>query len=340
MKSPITGKEMPIIMRETTVTFRKEDFMVIYPSYHCAESDEYFTTTDFDTLKMKQVYNQYRDKYNIPFPDEIKSIRKKYNLSAKKMSEILGLGVNSYRNYESGEVPNQSNANLIQMAGDPRQFRLLVKRSPVFSENESMENQLNAQGQKLLAQVDAIIDEERKTKKQRDMQEYLLGNELPDRYTGYTKPNLEKLKEMVVYFAERLKPTVTQLNKLLFYTDFYQYKNTANSISGVRYRAIDRGPVPNNYDSLFEFMESLGVIEIYTTEFDWGYKKEFFANEKFTSELFSDIELETLKKVCRLFQNKTTSELVELSHLEDAWLDNFKSGKKLIDYQYAFKLKV
>ncbi len=72
---------------------------------------------------MRQAYNQYRDKYNLPFPEEIKEIRAKYGVSATKMSEILGFGINSYRNYENGEVPNQSNANLIQLAKNPIQFK-------------------------------------------------------------------------------------------------------------------------------------------------------------------------------------------------------------------------
>jgi len=122
MKSPFTGKEMSIIIRSEDLSFRKDSFNVIYPCYYCDNSKQYFTTTEFDTIKMKQVYNQYRDKYNLPFPEEIKEIRAKYGVSATKMSEILGFGANSYRNYENGEVPNQSNANLIQLANDPIKF--------------------------------------------------------------------------------------------------------------------------------------------------------------------------------------------------------------------------
>ena len=76
---------------------------------------------------MNQVYNQYRDKFNIPFPDEIMLIREKYGLSAIKMSEILGFGINSYRQYEAGEMPSVANAKLIQMADDPKKFIDMVE---------------------------------------------------------------------------------------------------------------------------------------------------------------------------------------------------------------------
>ncbi len=340
MNSPITGEEMPVVQRQTTITFRKEDFTVLYPSYYCSDSGEYFTTTAFDTIKMKQVYNQYRDKYNIPFPEEIIEIRKKYGLSAKRMSEILGFGVNSYRNYENGEVPNQSNAKLIQMASDPSQMKKLVNKSPLFLVDDEFDEHHNDEGQKLIKIIEERITERRQERFQLGLEKYLLGSDLPDRFTGYIKPTIEKLKEMVVFFAEKLEPTTTQLNKLLFYADFLHYRDTANSISGTRYRAIQNGPVPNNYESIFEFMASKGAINIKTSEFEWGYKKEFLPSKAFDSSLFEKEELETLEQVWSLFKNLSTSEIVEQSHLEDAWLDNYDSGKNLIDYTYAFKLRV
>ncbi|NJK94516.1 MAG: SocA family protein [Bacteroidales bacterium] len=61
---------------------------------------------------------------------------------------------------------------------------------------------------------------------------------------------MAKFTEMVVYFAKELQPWKTKLNKLLFYADFLHFKKTCFSISGVRYRAIDMGPVPNNFQSI------------------------------------------------------------------------------------------
>ncbi|OJV44334.1 MAG: hypothetical protein BGO29_13470 [Bacteroidales bacterium 36-12] len=76
---------------------------------------------------MAQVYNQYRDKFNIPFPDEITRIREKHGIPVTKISTILGLGVNSYGQYEKGEMPSISNARLIQMANDPKKFVEMVE---------------------------------------------------------------------------------------------------------------------------------------------------------------------------------------------------------------------
>ncbi|APY07087.1 hypothetical protein BWZ20_01665 [Winogradskyella sp. J14-2] len=340
MKSPFTGKEMSIKIKKEDLTFRKETFNVTYPSFYCTDSKQYFTTTEFDTIKMRQAYNQYRDKYNLPFPEEIKEIRAKYGVSATKMSEILGFGINSYRNYENGEVPNQSNANLIQLAKNPIQFKSLVKLSNVFKVNNDDKSDFTDEGFKLLNKIDRLIDEKKKIRFSIGFENYLLGDKLPDNFTGYIRPNIEKLTEMVVFFAKNMQPYVTQLNKLLFYCDFLHYKHEAVSISGTRYRAINMGPVPNNYDSIFDYIESTNAIKIIKKENDWGYSKKFLGNKDFDSEKFTEKELEILDIVYQEFKCKNTTEIIERSHLEDAWKDNFENGKSLIDYKYAFNLNI
>jgi len=102
MKSPITGKEMILSVKDSTVKFRKEEFTIKYKFYLCEDTQEEFTTTELDTLNLNQVHNQYRDKHNLPFTDEIIQFREKLNISAKLMSKVFGFGTNVYRNYESG----------------------------------------------------------------------------------------------------------------------------------------------------------------------------------------------------------------------------------------------
>ena len=113
LKSPVTGREMKVMVKKDWIDFRKERFNILFHYYEDEGSDEVFTDEELDTLNLNQAYNQYREKYRIPFPDAIRSIREKYGLSAAKMSEVLGFGTNIYRQYEAGEVPSISNARLI-----------------------------------------------------------------------------------------------------------------------------------------------------------------------------------------------------------------------------------
>ena len=331
MKSPITGKEMKLTKERRSMDFRKETFEIVFHYYKCVDSGEQFTTTVLDEVNMNQVYNQYRDKFNIPFPDEIIRIKEKYGLSAAKMSEILGFGVNSYRQYEAGEMPSLANAKLIQMLDDPNKFIDMVELCSTLDEKAKT---------KLIQKAQLLADEKKRNIFNLNFKEYLLGNHLADIYSGYRNPNFEKFTEMVVYFSDKLSPFKTKMNKLLFYADFLMFKQSCFSISGVRYKAIDMGPVPNNFQSIFEYLANNDEIDIYTTEFPNGYTGEQFKakkDRKFNADLFTENELNTLEKVATVFKETSTNDIIKLSHFEEAWKNNEKE-KKVISYEYAFEL--
>lgn len=331
MKSPITGKEMTLTREKRSMEFRKTSFDVVFHFYNCEESGEQFTTDSLDDVNMNQVYNQYRDLLNIPFPDEIVRIREKYQLPASKMSAILGFGANSYRKYEAGEMPNVSNARLIQMVDDPKKFIDLVELC------DALDSSTKA---KYIKRAQLLIEESGRNRFARTLQDYLIGSHIADIYSGYRNPNFEKFSEMVVFFSEQLEPFKTKMNKLLFYADFLMFKQSCFSISGMRYRAINMGPVPNNFQSIFEYLANQDEIDIHYIPFPQGYTGEQFKareDRKFRKDLFSDNELSILREVSEAFKSTTTVDIIETSHLEEAWKENEKD-KKIISYKYAFDL--
>ena len=319
---------MTLQREERTLTFRKEDFPVQYHYYQCEASGEQFTSTELDELNLQQLYNQYRDRHNLPFPEDIRRIRETYGLSAVKMSEVLGFGVNGYRNYEQGEVPSQSNGKLIQLVHDPRQFRALVNISDALKAETK---------DKLLRKIDYLMEEQERPRLSFDVEDYLLNKSLPNEYTGYRTPNLARLTEMVVFFTEQLQPWKTQMNKLLFYADFLQFQRTCFSISGARYRAIQMGPVPNNYSSLFEYMANCDAIDLHATTFSAGIGEQFKPrpDRPFSTELLDDAEVQVLNEVAERFRTTNTAKIIEISHQEQAWIEN-EAKRGLISYQWAF----
>jgi putative zinc finger/helix-turn-helix YgiT family protein len=332
MKSPITGKDMRLIKERRSMDFRKESLEIVFHYFKCEDSGEQFTSTDLDELNTNQVYNQYRDKFNIPFPDEITRIREKYGLSATRMSEILGFGINSYRQYEAGEMPSVANAKLIQMAADPKKFIDMLELCSSLDEKTKAKH---------IQKANQLVEEKQRNLFKSSFQDYLFGSHLADIYSGYRNPDLDKFTEMVIFFADRLSPYKTKMNKLLFYADFLMFSNSCYSISGVRYRAIDMGPVPNNYQSIFEYMDNNQEIDIHTTEFPDGYTGEQFKarqDRRFNPALFTETELKTLHKVAEAFKDTRTREIIDLSHLETAWKQN-EAGKNVISYLHAFEME-
>ena len=280
---------------------------------------------------MNQVYNQYRDRFNIPFPDEITRIREKYGLPANKMSEVLGFGVNTYRQYEAGEIPSIANAKLIQMAEDPKIFMGMIELCGKLDEKTK---------DRYVRKARLLMEERKRNIFNLNFKKYVLGDNLADIYSGYRNPNLEKFTEMVVYFSEKMAPFKTKMNKLLFYADFLMFKQSCFSISGVRYKAIDMGPVPINFQSIFEYLANKNEIDIHTTEFQNGYTGEQFKERKdrqFEADLFLENEIEILEKVATVFKSMSTKDIIKLSHLEEAWKKNEKD-KSVISYEHAFEL--
>jgi len=330
MKSPFTGKEMTIVTELRSMTFRKELFNVLMHFYKCEDTGEQFEDEKLSHLNYNLLINQYREKYNIPFPEEIKNIREQYKLSASKMSEILGFGINSYRQYENGEVPSQSNAKLIRLANDPHELRKLVNLTKL----EKID--------KILQQIDKLLIEQRQKKSEKHLLNYFFNTNTPSSYTGYKTPKLEKFAEMLVFFTEKLQPFKTKMNKLLFYADFTMHKQSAFSISGIRYKAISMGPVPNNYNSIYEYLANQDTFDILFKQFaDGGTGEQFILknNRTFNDELFTTEEINVLHSVAEKFRNTSTQEIIDISHQEEAWKQN-KDQKNFIDYKYAFELKI
>ena len=252
MKSPFTDKEMSIVKEWRTLSFRKDEFNVLFHSYKCEDTGERFEDDTFAQLNYNQLVNQYRVKYSIPFPEQISSIREKYNLSAAKISEILGFGTNGYRQYEGGEVPSQSNAKLIQLADDPHEFKKLVNYCTTLDQ-KSIE--------KTHKTIDNLLEEQKKNKFEKQLENYFFDACHPTNLTGFKSPDFKKFSEMIVYFTIKLEPWKTKLNKLLFYADFSMYKQSGFSMSGVQYRAISMGPVPVNFNSIFEYLANKEELE-------------------------------------------------------------------------------
>jgi len=330
MNSPFTGGEVILVKEPREHDFRGSKFHIVHHYYICVDTGETFTDTRLDELNLNQVYNQYREKEGIPFPDEITTYRKQYDLSATKMSQILGFGVNMYARYESGEMPNVSNGRMITICKDPDIFKnyFLQSISHQFTEKEK---------ESILKKIEKAVEHKREEVESEFERYAALGNTPRGIYTGFAAPDLNKARAMVVYFARLCQPFTTKMNELLFYADFLNYKRTGYSISGMTYQAIPRGPLPIRYDGLYGNVSD--IVERRDEYFPNDVSGErFIGTIEFDPTDFNDEELKTLEKVIHRFKNTPTKDIELISHDEPAWIEN-EMKKKLISYQYAFELK-
>jgi uncharacterized phage-associated protein/DNA-binding transcriptional regulator YiaG len=328
MKSPFTGGDTLLKTEIRQLEFRKEAFDIVYHFYECVDSKEAFTTAELDTLNITQVHNLYRAKYGIPFIEEIKNIREKYGLSAVKMSEVLGLGTNVYRQYESGEMPSVATGRLIRLSEDPEEFGKLLEMSRQVLEPHEFEKVSHK----------LALAKSNFPKSDDEWMRLLLKRPYPNKYNGFRVPMMEKISKMVQFFAFRNRPFTTALNKLLFYSDFAHFKIHGQGISGMSYRAIQKGPVPENYGGLYNMVVNSGYAQIEEADFGDFVGERFVANQDADMSVFAPDELNTLHKVAARFQGLSTKQIVHVSHLEPAWKEN-ADEYNCISFEYGFQLQ-
>ena len=332
MQSPFTGGEVKLLSEKKEFEFRREKFQVVNFYYQCVDTKEEFATDELDVLNTNQLYNQYREKYSIPFPDEIRQIREQYDIAASKMSDVLGLGANSYRHYEAGEMPTVANGRLIQAAKDPLEFKKFVDASRAVLTQKDFD--------KYKIRTEELIDAARENLFEKLFQEQIFIYSKPSEFTGYKAPSIEKIAHTISYFCITVENLwKTKLNKLLFYSDFLNYKRTGFSISGMAYRAIQVGPVPSEYDKLYVKLIDDEKFDVEFVSFENGYVGEALKNKiEFNIALFNDSEMNLLKDVVKEFAKKTSTEIVELSHKEKGWLENERKHEMISYQKYAFEL--
>lgn len=327
MKSPFTGKEMKRVYEKRTWNFRGEQYEYEHIAWLCEDSGEQFTDDESDTAGFVQVTNQYRAKYGIPYTDEIIAVRQRYGISAAKMSLILGVGINQYRLYEQGEVPSVSNGRMIRSIMNPKVMLEMV---------ESSKNELSvSEYEKIISKVQAIIASS-ETYKIEQYEIRRIFNTPRGADNGYAQLSLNRLRNIMLYILNRCDEVwCTKMNKLLFYTDFISYRERGMAMTGLSYRAIDFGPVPERWDRVYsEFPEVRQELR----QVGDFVGSVLIASEESDYSMFTDAELKVLDSICTHFSKMSSREISRISHDEDAWL-NHHDKREHIPFDDAYMIK-
>ncbi len=327
MLSPYTGKEMKVVYEPRTWNFRGEKYEYIHTAYVCEDTNEQFTTNESDDAGFLQVTNQYRAKYGIPFTDEIIATRVRYGVSAAKMSIILGIGMNQWRLYENGEVPNVSNGRMIRSIMNPKVFLDLVGSARQLLTDKEY-NAITSKVMQVIAQSDKFhID----AYECRRIFSVVRGAE-----NGYSPISLERVKAvMLTVLQECSEVFCTKMNKLLFYIDFLSYRQRGIAMTGLSFRAIDFGPVPDRWEKLYSQFDEIHQELRPIGEYEGNV---LLSNVMPDDAILNDNEKKIIHTVCSHFMSYSSSKISAISHEEPAWIKYHESHSR-IPFTEAFELK-
>ena len=144
------------------------------------------------------------------------------------------------------------------------------------------------------------------------------------------KISLAKLKAILSYFCNYTDVKFlgkVKLMKLFYFLDFMHLKKYGSPVTHDTYINLEHGPIPsfikNLIDNATDDIERSELSDTIIIEKPSGIEMyRFLPQRKFREKdrkLFSENELETLKKVCVRFGNKSTKFVEDTSHKEAPW---------------------
>lgn len=299
----------------------------------CNECNQDLYVNEIEDENNERIYQIYREKTNIIKAEDIIKLRKKYDISQRELTSILGFGKMTINRYERGGLPTKSQSDYI---------KLLIENDDKFIEKVKEAYENNNINEKTYKKIVAEEQEENISKKevQDNIRRYLKSvlNRKPDIYNGYKSLDLEKVENIISYIASKVKNlTITSLNKYLWYIDTLSFNQRGVAITGLTYQNQKFGPtiVYKKYDELSLLDDRYKREDIETEN---GNTTKIISNNNFNLDKISSSEKEIIDTIIKLLKNKNVTDISEMSHREDGW----KKTKRFeqISFEYAMNLKI
>lgn len=303
-----------ITRRCETYPVRGESIEVDVDVVTCVECDAEIADPDLEDAALGRAYDLYRCKYGIIRPEEIRTLRERYGLSQRAFARLLDWGAVTIHRYETGALPDSVHSDLLEMLQDQSTMADFLMRHSTRLHPQEAKRALAAAatGRSTSAhqRVASIIQEK--------------VDAYPEDARGNRWLDLERLCQMMVYFAHPTGVVLTKLLKLLWYADFLAYERLTVSMSGAVYRHYQFGPVPDEYRQLLDYAEHEGFlrarIETFVTEDGLKEGTVYDSATAFEPSLFSFDELSILEDVRAHFAQMNATATVSVAHAEAAWL--------------------
>jgi len=306
-------------MEENVFKGENVEFPITYK--YCSNTDQYSESEEMINENSLRMKDAYRDKMGLLTSKEIKDIRKRYSISQADLAKIIGLGKKTITRYENHQVQDKAYDRILRkISKDPSWFLELVKDSKEELSEKTF--------------FKYIKNGNKEYRKKRN--EYLMDTiesiyaEFEDSFRGHVLLNLDKFVEMVNYYAIHLNGLYkVKLMKLLWYADAIAFKLYDKGISGVVYKALPMGAVPEAYQELLELKGIHYDVEYINTNEAF----RFSGSKDFRIKALTPKDIEILDLVIKKYGPMTTEALVNHMHEEKAY--KFTKKNCVIEYAYA-----
>lgn len=299
----------------------------------CKECHQDLYVNEIEEKNNERIYELYREKANIIKPQDIVDLRKKYDISQRELTAILGFGKMTINRYERGGVPTKSQSDYI---------KLLIDNDNKFVEKvkEAYKNG-NINDKTYEKIVSTNLENEIGKNDIQDMYRRVINNSLrlkPNIFNGYKTFDLELVENIISYISSKVNNlTITSLNKYLWFIDIVSFNQRGVSITGLTYQKQQYGPtiIDQRYKEI-SLLDDKYIRNDYEDEN--GTKTIITSNKNFDLSKLKDSEIEIINKIIKLLKNKNVTDISNMSHEEEGW----KKTKKFdeISFEYAMNLNI
>lgn len=300
-----------VLIKEKPISFQE----IYYVCPDCPNDEENeFVSAEMMDVNFQTARNEYRKLYGLLTSDEIVEIRSFYNMSQADLSIVLGWGEITITRYESKSIQDETYDQILRMAKKDPYFVLerLQKQKDKIS-NDKYE-QLKASIDKRIEEFGNAILNQKSIESQ-----YLLYDE-PSEYNGYQMLNIEKLQNVISFFAHYYGGILkVKLMKLLWYVDALSFKSTGKAVTGLVYRHMPYGALPIAYSEIIH-LPGLSVEEI---ENDDTTMYRITSLTDIGLSKLSQEEIDVVYQVAKKFQGFNASSMVEYMHKEAAYTNTY-----------------
>ena len=299
----------------------------------CKECHQDLYVNEIEEKNNERIYELYREKANIIKPQDIVDLRKKYDISQRELTAILGFGKMTINRYEGGGEPTKSQGDYI---------KLLIDNDNKFVEKvkEAYKNG-NINDKTYEKIVSTNLENEIGKNDIQDMYRRVINNSLrlkPNIFNGYKTFDLELVENIISYISSKVNNlTITSLNKYLWFIDILSFNQRGVSITGLTYQKQQYGPtiIDQRYKEI-SLLDDKYIRNDYEDES--GTKTIITSNKNFDLSKLKDSEIEIINKIIKLLKNKNVTDISNMSHEEEGW----KKTKKFdeISFEYAMNLNI
>ena len=274
--------------------------------------------------------DSYREKKGLLTSTQISGIRAKYGISQSDLCVLLGWGGKTITRYESHQVQDKAHDTILKKIDqDPEWFLSLL--------NDAKDSLSAESYQKYMEAATSLFEEDQDAYLRKAIEASYAGFQGNKMFHGNTSLSLDKVVDVIRYFAVSSKVTSlykVKLMKLMWYADALAYKRRGRAITGLVYRALPMGAVPVGHNSIIDLKdvpcEEVDMGETNAYHFALSGECKFSALSKDDKEIL-DLVIDKLGKMSK-------NDIIAFMHKEQAYVET--APRDVIQFKYAESLQI